>query len=159
MIKVFFADSDTVGSRLVRSITKGKWSHCGFYDPDTKTVIDSLASVGGVTEYHIDHLRSYFPRTEILSLRAFPHAVLASARGEIGKPYDYRALLGFLPLTRKLSRNWQDPTRWYCSELVAACADRHFISPLFPSSVQAISPQDLYEKLQPLSEEFLWSPR
>ena len=53
---------------------------------------------------------------------------------QLGKGYDYLGILGFFLF------KWQDPTRWYCSEICAVAVG---------VKAERISPQQLYEKLQP----------
>jgi hypothetical protein len=40
------------------------------------------------------------------------------ARTQIGKPYDFGAILGL-----GIQRDWHNPNRWFCSELVTASAE------------------------------------
>ena len=44
---------------------------------------------------------------------------LGMALQQIGKPYDWRALFGFL-----FHRDWTEPDSWFCSELVAWSAQQ-----------------------------------
>jgi len=45
-------------------------------------------------------------------------AVRAAALTQLGKPFDNSALRGFLSDAMPGTRNWQDPTAWFCSELI-----------------------------------------
>ena len=46
--------------------------------------------------------------------------VWEKALAEVGKKYDFKALMGFIPALRYFHKN--DPKRWFCSELVSyAC--------------------------------------
>jgi uncharacterized protein YycO len=79
-------------------------------------------------------------RPEVVSLPCSPEQrarVLKAARALIGKPYDYRAVVGW-PFG-----NWDDPAAWYCSELVAfALAEGGVLA--VPPGTRRISPGDLY---------------
>lgn len=138
---VFFANSSSPGSALVRLLSRGKFSHCGFYDAGAGTVIDSLYSAGGVTEYPLHRLQHFFPKVEIYEFSFLSRFILDRARQELGKPYDYSWLLPF-------PRSWHDPARWYCSELVAAIIIEYGF-PLSLPSRQHVSPQALYNALVP----------
>jgi hypothetical protein len=138
---VFFADSPSIGSKAIRLLSGGRFSHCGFYDAGSGTVIDSLYSAGGVTEYPFYRLLHFFPKVEIYEFSFLSRLLLARARQELGKPYDYSWLLPF-------PRSWHDPARWYCSELVAALIIEYSF-PLSLSPRQHVSPQALYNVLVP----------
>jgi uncharacterized protein YycO len=143
MITVFFADSDSIGSKLVRLMTRGEWAHCGLYDPVTGTVIDSLASCGGVTEYAVEHLHAHFDRVAFVPI-PYPRVAYDFARSQIGKPYDFTALLWWLfPF-----RRWQDKDKWYCSELVAAALSAAAGQELYFDTKHGVSPDDLFRKLR-----------
>jgi len=42
--------------------------------------------------------------------------VIEYARSQIGKPYDWTSLVGFM-----VHRDWRSPDSWFCSDLVAWC--------------------------------------
>ena len=44
---------------------------------------------------------------------------LQALRSQIGKPYDYAAIIGFV-----FRRDWQADNRWFCSELPAWAAEQ-----------------------------------
>jgi hypothetical protein len=44
--------------------------------------------------------------------------IIAKAKTQIGKPFDNKALKGFLSDEMPFTRPWTDPTQWFCSELV-----------------------------------------
>ena len=52
---------------------------------------------------------------------------------QLGKRYDWLGILGYVTL------GFQDPARWYCSELAAAALDMNN---------RQVAPGDLYEKLK-----------
>jgi uncharacterized protein YycO len=149
MIRVFFADSDSVGSKLIRAVTGGDWSHCGILNHDGSRVVDSLMSAGGVTEYGIGRLHTFFPRVRIVTLPLVPYAAYAHAKVEVGKPYDYAALLSWLlPF-----RNWEDHNRWYCSELVAYAINRS-MGYGYVQDPRGVSPSSLFDQIEPLFAEY-----
>jgi cell wall-associated NlpC family hydrolase len=68
-----------------------------------------------------------------------PQAVIAAAASQIGKPYDYTAILGL-----GLRRDWQEEDAWFCSELVA-WAFQHAGEPLFRAEcLRRVTPQHLW---------------
>lgn len=138
---IFFADSPSLGSRAIRLLSGGKYSHCGFYDAGSGTVIDSLYSAKGVTEYPLHRLQHFFPKVEIHEFSFLSRFILERARAEIGKPYDWSWLSPF-------PRRWNDPARWYCSELVASILVEYGF-PLDCARLPRISPQALYSSLIP----------
>jgi uncharacterized protein YycO len=149
MIRVFFADSDSVGSKLIRAVTGGDWSHCGILSRDGSRVVDSLMSAGGVTEYSIERLHRFFPRVRIVTLPTVPDWAYELAKAEIGKPYDYAALLSWLlPF-----RNWEDRRKWYCSELVAYAINGS-MGYGYVQDPRGVSPSALFDQIEPLFAEY-----
>lgn len=142
MIHVAFVDSDRIGSRLIRLATWSDYSHVALVDGEAGTVIDSRFGNNGVTEYPYERLLHEYPR---ITLRTFPTAskdALWLARSQIGKHYDYTALFGL-----QFHRDWQDPSRWFCSELVAwACEAAG--TPIINKQAYRVTPQDLWEVSQ-----------
>lgn len=104
-------------SRLIRWTNFSEYSHASYVDEDELTEFES-AIPDGVREK--DFLVGHTPGTrvdlfdvnlsggELEGLREF-------FRSELGQPYDYRGLFGFLA-----RRQIQDPEAWFCSELVFA---------------------------------------
>ncbi len=61
---------------------------------------------------------------------------LAFAHAQVGKPYDYTAIAGFLA-----RRDWREDDSWFCSELQAAAFEagrRPLLNPTI--SINRISP-------------------
>ena len=66
-------------------------------------------------------------------------AAIAAARSQIGKPYDWTGLFGFLS-----GRDWQKVNRWFCSEL-ATWAIAQGGTRLFRLEAQSrVTPGDLW---------------
>ncbi|WP_296574126.1 hypothetical protein [Zoogloea sp.] len=67
-------------------------------------------------------------------------AALSAARSQVGKGYDWRALLGIVLRARRLA----EKDRWFCSELVAWVAEQGG-RPLFRGEVlRRVTPQHLW---------------
>lgn len=124
-------------SWAIRACTWSHWSHVALIDGED--VIESVALHGVVRSKLADRQRKD-SRWQIASLPcADPEAVLAAARSQIGKPYDYTAVIGL-----GLHRVWKDADSWFCSELVAwAFAAARL--PLFRAeALQRVTPQHLW---------------
>ena len=113
MIKIFFANSNTLTSWLIRLFTFSKYSHVGFINKLTNTVLDSDSSNNVVTEYPLNKLYKNCSKVYILPLD-IPNVSYYKALLELGKEYDYHGVID-LPF----KRNWQEDDKWFCSELVA----------------------------------------
>lgn len=111
------------------------WSHCGVIDGDM--VIQ--ASTEGVIRTPLAEFKAHASEWAIVSFPANDNeAVARAANHELGQPYDYLGVAGI-----GLHRDWQDPSAWFCSELVAyvlACGGLH----LFRSDAKRITPQHLW---------------
>ena len=60
-------------------------------------------------------------------------------QAQIGKPYDKEGILGFIA-----GRTWDDPSAWFCSELVAAGLEEcGFFKLKLAASANKITPADL----------------
>ena len=71
-----------------------------------------------------------------------PDTVLAFAMSQLGKPYDISAVLS-IGLRIRHNRNWLDPSKWFCSELVAASFLYGDVPLLKTSDILTITPRDL----------------
>lgn len=73
--------------------------------------------------------------------------IFLAALSQVGKPYDATALLGILA-----HRDWQEPDRWFCSELVAWAFSQGG-HPLFREQVvHRITPQMLWMLAYPATQ-------
>lgn len=119
MISLFLSTSrfDPL-SIAIRYGTHSPWSHAGFFDHDRKLTFSAMLS-GGV-KWRKASADSYLylmsPNTD---------KALDWALTQQGKPYDWKAIAGFLT-----DRDWNDPAKWFCSELVAAAQEK-IGSPIF----------------------------
>ena len=136
-IIVIFTRRRHLGSVAIRTWMRSRFSHCAVLDPMTNTVIEAV--YGGVRERPLLDLiqeASCWESVEI-SMRN-PTQFLAVLRGQIGKPYDWKGVLGFW-----FRRNWRDDKAFFCSELIAwgleVCGQ-----PAFRREAYRISPEQLY---------------
>lgn len=132
-------------SWAIRACTWSRWSHVAIIDGES--IIESVA-LKGVIESHISDRIHKDSRWRIAELPCDdPAAVIACARSQIGKPYDYTAVVGL-----GLHRVWKDADSWFCSELVAWAFDSAGL-PLFRAdALQRVTPQHLW-MLPPVTGE------
>jgi uncharacterized protein YycO len=118
VLTAVYARSHTIGGLLIRNadLVSRRWSHCGICT-DHNTVIEALAFKGVVETPWAEFVDRYSGVTQ----RTFkevqcrdPEMGQRWARTQIGKGYDYLALLG-ITLGRT---SWQQDKRWHCSEFV-----------------------------------------
>jgi uncharacterized protein YycO len=124
-------------SWAIRACTWSTWSHVAIVDGES--IIEAVA-LQGVIESPLAERQQKDPRWRIAEIPcADPRAVIAAARGQIGKPYDYTAVLGL-----GLHRVWKDADSWFCSELVAWSFAEAGL-PLFRAeALQRVTPQHLW---------------
>lgn len=115
-MRVVFCTGQDLASRLVRQVDGGDFSHCGIVMPDDSVIEATYHH--GVRRRRLDTLLADKPSHILLSL-ALPDEGGAEAfvLAQVGKPYDWTGVVGI-----GLDRNWQDPSAWWCSELVMAAA-------------------------------------
>jgi hypothetical protein len=107
-MRVLFCTSDKIGARAIRGVTWSDWSHVAIIDGDD--VIEAVwpevrcTLLAEVIASHSEHCIIDIPCPD-------DAAGIAWARAQIGAPYDLIGMLGL-----GLNRDWQDDTRWWCSE-------------------------------------------
>lgn len=125
-MRILFTSSKGIGSLAIRAFEGGQASHCGVVDGDH--VIDASFLTGVVRTPINEWMKG---RTLIDDIRIeVPDdtAAMGLLRSQIGKSYDYFALVGFV-----FWRDWSSDRAWYCSELIMrgivegglTLADRH----------------------------------
>lgn len=112
-MEVYFTRSHTLGSYLIRLLTGSQWSHCGVVDGPY--IIDSMQGFG-VRRRSLRSFLDAFPEHELVTIPGEHLGAMQFYREQVGKPYDGEALWGFLMPWR----DWQDDSKWFCSELIAA---------------------------------------
>jgi uncharacterized protein YycO len=124
IIQIRFIRSDSFIARAIHTITwgaGGDWSHVEFITPDG--YLGSQAP-DGVKLRPFDYCT--FAEELKVSVNVPDDVggkVIAFANEQLGKPYDYKSILGFI-----IKRDWTDDEAWFCSELVAAA----FLNAGFP---------------------------
>jgi hypothetical protein len=136
---VQYSTSTAFASGIIRRLTHSRWSHVdlilegeGLLGVSGEGGYVSGAGVkyndpGGVIIRPFNAW-PYLATPKIAKLQVSEQAVrdtIGFARSQLGKPFDGGALWGFLqdPTTASMSRNWREPEKWYCSELIVRAAE------------------------------------
>lgn len=131
MIQLQFSSQNKPGSWLIQKFTWSRFSHVDFVLPDGRLL--GARGHGGVQIREPE----LFPTLARFDIDA-PDSVLDHAMSQIGKPYDWPAILGFMA-----KRQWQDKNAWFCSELVAWSFQAAGVPLLRSRDLYRITPRDL----------------
>jgi uncharacterized protein YycO len=117
-MQVILVRAHSVGSLAIRARLWENWSHAAVLLPNGD-VIDATFKAGGVRRRRFDDVLKHASAHKVLRLPV-PDEVSAMAflHQQLGKPYDWRAILGWVTS----DRDWADDSAWFCFELVAAAA-------------------------------------
>lgn len=136
-VRLLFSTTRLPLSVVIRAVTWSRWSHVALVDGDT--VIEAVA-LHGVRRMPLAEAVSRTSDFALTDLPAQnPQAILSVAASQLGKPYDYTALLGLA-----LRRDWQTDNAWFCSELVAWAFDAAGQPLLRPKFERRVYPQHLW---------------
>lgn len=135
-----FSRRRALGSTLIRAGSWwGQWSHCGLLT-ESETVDESLAIKGGVVRSTLAEVMRRSSAVEVIDLPVLDaQAALTWSNETIGAPYDWGGVFA-IPFRE---RNWQDDSRWYCSERCAMQAKKAGVDLVSPDQ-QGVSPTALY---------------
>lgn len=111
-VRLLFSTTGNPFSWGIRTITWSRWSHVALVDG--ADVIEAVAIHGVRRAPLVQRLQEarHYAFAELPCMD--PEIIIAAAESQIGKPYDYTAVLGL-----GLHRDWQAMTAWFCSELIA----------------------------------------
>lgn len=126
-------------SWAIRWFTWSDWSHIDFVLPSGKFLGARLD--GGVQIRPHDYIRPSkfcYAYVEVVD----PRRIYGWATSQVGKPYDWKAIAGFLP-----RMNWQDPGHWFCSEFFAQAFQLKDM-PIVDRMASRITPQTDYESVR-----------
>lgn len=119
-MKIVFARRNTLGSWLLRFFTWSPYSHVGAIFEDNHgaplLVVHSTSPEGvHVTEW--DKFSEQYNVCEVCEV-SVPNedAAFDFLQSQIGKPYDWSAILGFI----FRASDWERDDAWFCNELVEA---------------------------------------
>ena len=137
-MRLIFANSNTIGSKVIRWKTNSKWSHVGVVDKKRNIVFEAIWP-DGVVQTPLEKVKARSSEWEFRELPVEDYsAAIAYLIAQLGKPYDTFGVLGL-----GFNRNWQDDKKWWCSEYTAMAAlqggDKGF-----NNMISTITPQDVY---------------
>lgn len=136
MLTLLFSTTGGPVARFIQLFTWSDFSHVDAVLPDGSLL--GARAQGGVRIRTATYLgTAKTARFHVALSEAQTAAVWTFLRAQIGKPYDFTAILGLLA-----RRDWQNEDKWFCSELIAAaCAAAG--SPLVRELQDRITPRDL----------------
>lgn len=131
-----FSRGSGIGAFIVRTATWSEWAHVGFL-LDDGMVLDACPGFGvSIRKAEDDESVEYW---DICAPKKSIADAVEWAKTQIGKPYDWRAITGFVT-----HRDWHDDRAWFCSELVEAAMDSVHWPLLHDSNrYDRITPRDL----------------
>ncbi len=99
---------------MIRFVDGGYWSHCGVISEDEAFVVHATMQ-HGVIRQPLWQLQMNFPKHVVIDVPVEDEgAAQAWLLKQVGKPYDFGALLGFI---FERGPDWGDDDKWYCSEM------------------------------------------
>lgn len=135
MVRLRFSGGLGLPGRVVKLAT---WSWCSHVD----IVLPDGRLLGAVPRYGVSirDLLDSKPDTryEDYLVNAPADRVIQCAMQHLGKPYDWRGIVGF-----GTRRDWHHPDRWFCSELVAEAFSEAGVPLLRGDKTWRLSPRDL----------------
>lgn len=135
-----FARSNKILSKLVRFVTRSRWSHVAIVDIDKGVVIESIGGKG-VQETPIASFESRYTKVEYTTIRhRTPNKVLEIARQQLGKSYDIPWVFKYF-----FNRRGTNEKRFTCSELVIYCIEKGGRKIFRDKSYDRVTPQDIYQ--------------
>lgn len=136
-IQLLFSTTHHPFSGLIRAATWSRWSHVALVAGPHVIEAVALEGVRQVSKaYAIERASAY----SLVDLPARnPQAIIDAARGQIGKPYDWTAIVGL-----GLRRDWQEDDSWFCSELVAWAADQAGEAWFRQEALRRVTPEHIW---------------
>jgi uncharacterized protein YycO len=141
-MRLLFSHGNDLISRLIRWQTRGDYSHVAI-ELENATIIEAWHKGGVLHHPDAAAFAKIHPGAIVtpFTIRDISSKKMTKARnfllGEVGKPYDFRAVFRFVSRVPATKNN-----RWFCSELAAA-AFAHAGMPLLHQEPEHISPRDL----------------
>ena len=133
---LLFSTTSNIASKFIRLVTWGNYSHVEALDKDG-FLTGAEFPKGGVSQPYQKRFelatKCRLVKVDIADTEAFYKFLYA----QIGKPYDWKAIFGYL-----FRKNWDQDNEWFCSELIAKAAIEGK-TPLATFKSFKISPRDL----------------
>jgi len=145
MITIRFVGGDDAVSKLIRAGSYGYWAtHTEALMPEGSLLGAHLD--GGVMARPRDYDAGEFKREEYVELAAKPNAEDAFnsfLHAQLGKAYDMKVIEAIAASALLGERNWRDPGKWICSELIAAALEAAGWLPRLATDVNHLTPRDV----------------
>lgn len=139
-ITIHFCKSENLGGRILRLFLMSKWNHVAIQIGNT--VYESVSGSGVVKRRPVDFAKAWDRISSVEVDASSQLALLRFLNDQVGKPYDWRAILAF-----PFRGSWQDRSGWFCSELVyeALRVGGGLVSDRLPAN--RVTPRDLWVAL------------
>lgn len=134
-MEIIFTTSNKPAALVIQLFTGCRWHHCGVVVGDCVIEASAIHGVRSVP------LHEFMERGDWVSVIVDGvDGVLTSKflHSQIGKGYDI-----FGAISLPFRRDWQDKSRWYCSELTAAAACAGGVK-IVRDGLKSVTPRDLY---------------
>lgn len=144
-MKLVAVDSrHNIGSWMIKIFTFSRWNHVAALFEDHEDVnlcsVVDVTFTSGVRIMSYARFRQEYPRHELIHVEVPDEkSGYDWAISQIGKGYDFTALIGIVFQNRK----WEDPLKWFCSELfetICVHAGRRRIR----SNISGVLPRESY---------------
>jgi hypothetical protein len=137
-VRLLFSTTRQPFSALIRAATWSRWSHVSIIDDDAMVI--EASALHGVRRIPLHQALSAASDCNVVSVAcADSDSILAAVESQIGRPYDWSGIASL-----ELHRDWQDDSKWFCSELIAWAFELTG-QPLFRAEcMRRVTPQHLW---------------
>lgn len=139
-IKLQFVSLNNLISPIIEWFSSGDYSHVDAVLPD-ETLLGSRSTKAGALKSGVQiRPKNYqkFKRVMIIEIDCTEYQAnifYQFLKDQIGKPYDKEAIFAFI-----FNRNWNDKSKWFCSELIMAALEEAGITSKIYIDVNKITP-------------------
>lgn len=139
-IKLQFVSLNNLISPIIEWFSSGDYSHVDAVLPD-ETLLGSRSTKAGALKSGVQiRPKNYqkFKRVMIIEIDCTDYQAnifYQFLKDQIGKPYDKEAIFAFI-----FNRNWNDKSKWFCSELIMAALEEAGITSKIYIDVNKITP-------------------
>ncbi|TCP13774.1 permuted papain-like amidase YaeF/Yiix C92 family enzyme [Crenobacter luteus] len=144
VVQLIFTATPGPISWLIRARAGGPFSHVALVDGEH--VVEAVAGKGVVRRTLAEALAGVSRWALMTVPHASPEEVLAAARSQLGRPYDWSGIAGV-----GVDRDWQEPDSWFCSELVAWAFEQAGTPLVRADAVSRVTPQNLWVLPHPVT--------
>jgi len=135
-VKILLFKGKTVISRFIRWQTRSPYSHAALLLDDGRSIIESVEGAGVRERFLTEDDAGGFDAFMVPGLSPTQAAaVISFARAQLGRKYDYWAIIRFIDRERMPEND-----RWFCSELVFQAFDQAGVKLLVRIDSWAVSP-------------------